>query len=89
MGPLSCSPAHLQAGLGGVSVQEGAAFAGLLAANSSIDPERFQMQTADVIDVFILYLLFSHFAFLSIYLAIYLCYLYTVSIYLTMLRVSV
>lgn len=50
------------------------------------------MQTADPINVFIktfVYLLFSFFAFLSIYLAIYLCYLYTVSIYLTMLCVSV
>lgn len=47
------------------------------------------MQTADLINVFILYLLFSLFDFLSIYLAIYLYYLYTVSIYLTMLCVSV
>lgn len=88
MGAASLQPCQ-QPWFGGVSVQEGAAFAGLLTANSSINPERFQMQTADLIDVFILYLLFSHFALLSIYLAIYLCYLYAVSIYLTMLRVSV
>lgn len=87
-GAVGCSPADVQAGLVFL-VPEGATFTGLLTADGSINRERFPVQTADLINVFILYLLFSLFAFLSIYLAIYLCYLYTVSIYLTMLCVSV
>lgn len=88
-GAVCISPADVQSVF---LVHEGAAFTGLLIANSSINPQPTQMQTADPINVFIktfAYLLFSFFAFLSIYLAIYLRYLYTVSIYLTMLCVSV
>ena len=88
-GAVCCSPADTQAGLVFLGLGSSGGVRRLLTAKSSINRERFQMQTDDVIDVFILYLLFSLFAFLSIYFTIYLHYQYNVSIYLTMLRVSV